>query len=107
MTASNFMTIHDILTAGEKRKEIEENLRKARGQIQDNFDCIAEGVCSQMKKSAQSKTNEILDPQIKNAKELGSAIGDNIKTLRLNHGLSQAELVKVAGVSDKAVSTWK
>ena len=35
------------------------------------------------------------------------AIGDNIKKLRLRHGLSQAELAGVAGVSDKAVSTWE
>ena len=34
-------------------------------------------------------------------------IGDNIKSLRLGHNLSQAELVNVAGVSDKAVSSWK
>ena len=35
------------------------------------------------------------------------AIGDNIKNLRVKHGLSQLELSKVAGVSDKAVSTWE
>ena len=35
------------------------------------------------------------------------AIGDNIKNLRLRHGLSQVELACVAGVSDKAVSTWE
>lgn len=35
------------------------------------------------------------------------AIGDNIKNLRLKHGLSQLELANVAGVSDKAVSTWE
>ena len=32
---------------------------------------------------------------------------ENIKKLREMHGLSQAELGKVAGVSDKAVSTWE
>ena len=35
------------------------------------------------------------------------AIGDNIRTLRLRHGLSQVELANVAGVFDKAVSTWE
>lgn len=35
------------------------------------------------------------------------SIGDNIKRIRTSHGLSQAELGKIAGVSDKAVSTWE
>ncbi len=35
------------------------------------------------------------------------AIGDNIKYLRVSHGLSQADLGKIAGVTDKAVSTWE
>ena len=52
---------------GEKRREIEENLRKARKQIQGNFDDIAEKVCTQITESAQSKMNELLAPQIKNA----------------------------------------
>lgn len=34
-------------------------------------------------------------------------IAENIKKLRLQHDLSQAELGKIAGVSDKAVSTWE
>lgn len=34
-------------------------------------------------------------------------ISDNIKELRALHKLSQAELGKIAGVSDKAVSTWE
>ncbi|ANR70152.1 hypothetical protein AXF19_03530 [Selenomonas sp. oral taxon 126] len=34
-------------------------------------------------------------------------IGENIKRLRTMHGLSQKELAKIAGVSDKAVSTWE
>lgn len=35
------------------------------------------------------------------------SIGDNIKTLRLKEKLSQADLGKIAGVTDKAVSTWE
>ncbi len=35
------------------------------------------------------------------------SIGENIRKLRLSHGLNQAELGKIAGVSDKAVSTWE
>lgn len=35
------------------------------------------------------------------------SIAENIKRIRLEHGLSQAELGKIAGVSDKAVSTWE
>lgn len=35
------------------------------------------------------------------------SIGDNIKRLRNAHGLDQAEFGKIAGVSDKAVSSWE
>ncbi len=35
------------------------------------------------------------------------SIAENIKRIRLEHSLSQAELGKIAGVSDKAVSTWE
>lgn len=35
------------------------------------------------------------------------AISDNIKKLRTQHGMSQEEFGKIAGVSDKAVSTWE
>lgn len=34
-------------------------------------------------------------------------IGKNIKKLREKHNLSQKELAEIAGVSDKAVSTWE
>ena len=34
-------------------------------------------------------------------------IAENIKRLRLEYGLSQSEFGKIAGVSDKAVSTWE
>lgn len=34
-------------------------------------------------------------------------IGDTIRYLREFHGLSQVELGEIAGVSDKAVSTWE
>ena len=35
------------------------------------------------------------------------SISDNIKKLRQMHNLSQAEFGRIAGVSDKAVSTWE
>ncbi len=35
------------------------------------------------------------------------SIADNIKRLREQHGLTQRELGEIAGVSDKAVSTWE
>lgn len=35
------------------------------------------------------------------------SIGENIKKLREKHNLSQKELGEIAGVSDKAVSTWE
>lgn len=35
------------------------------------------------------------------------SIGKNIRRLRIFHGLSQKEFALIAGVSDKAVSTWE
>lgn len=35
------------------------------------------------------------------------SVGENIKRLRESHGLTQSQLGKIAGVSDKAVSTWE
>lgn len=35
------------------------------------------------------------------------SIADNIKRLRESHGLNQSEFGRIAGVSDKAVSTWE
>lgn len=34
-------------------------------------------------------------------------IKENIKALRKQHNLSQQELAKIAGVTDKAISTWE
>lgn len=34
-------------------------------------------------------------------------IGDNIKKLRIDHGLDQVTFGQIAGVSDKAVSSWE
>lgn len=88
MAASIFMTIHDILTAGEKRREIEENLRKAREQIQDNFNNIAEKVCTQITESAQSKMNELLNPQLKNADDkLAEFKSKKARLQKLGHSL--------------------
>ena len=35
------------------------------------------------------------------------SIGRNIKSLRLNYGLSQKDLAIIAGVTDKTVSAWE
>lgn len=35
------------------------------------------------------------------------SIGNNIKQLRLKHGLDQVQLGEIAGVTDKAVSSWE
>ena len=35
------------------------------------------------------------------------AFATNIKCLRISHNLTQLELAKIVGVSDKAVSTWE
>ena len=35
------------------------------------------------------------------------SVADNIRRLRLKHGLTQKEFGAIAGVSDKAVSTWE
>lgn len=35
------------------------------------------------------------------------SIGKNIRSLRESRGLSQIQLGKIAGVTDKAVSTWE
>ena len=35
------------------------------------------------------------------------SIGSNIKAIREAHGLTQEEFGKIAGVTDKAVSTWE
>lgn len=35
------------------------------------------------------------------------SIADNIKKLRESHNLTQAQFGEIAGVSDKAVSTWE
>lgn len=35
------------------------------------------------------------------------SIGQNIKRLRESHGMNQAQLAEIAGVTDKAVSTWE
>jgi repressor LexA len=36
-----------------------------------------------------------------------TTLAENIRNFRKAHGLTQAELGKIAGVSDKAVSTWE
>lgn len=41
------------------------------------------------------------------ANEIVMSIGEKIKKLRLQNGLSQADLGKIVDVTDKAVSTWE
>lgn len=35
------------------------------------------------------------------------SIGTNIKNLRMEHGLSQLQIAKITGTTDKAVSSWE
>lgn len=89
MAASIFMTIRDWLNADEERKKIEDNLRKARRQIQGNFDDIAEKVCAQIKEAAQRKMNELLDPQLKNADDkLAEFKSQKVRLKALGNSLS-------------------
>lgn len=44
---------------------------------------------------------------VKSAEVKPMSIGENIKKLRESHGLTQSQLGDIAGVSDKAVSTWE
>ena len=50
---------------------------------------------------------EISAEDLLRRKVRASTIGDNIKHLRESHGMTQAELGQIAGVTDKAVSTWE
>ena len=39
--------------------------------------------------------------------DITMGIKENLKALRKQHNLSQQELAKIAGVTDKAISTWE
>ena len=39
--------------------------------------------------------------------DITMGIKENLKALRKQHNLSQQEMAKIAGVTDKAISTWE
>lgn len=48
-----------------------------------------------------------MPPAIGRGMDITMGIKENIKALRKQHNLSQQELAKIAGVTDKAISTWE
>lgn len=65
--ATIFMTIRDFLNADDKRREAEDNLRKAREQIQNSFDEVAEKVRGELTASAKAKMAALTAPSLQDA----------------------------------------
>ncbi len=63
---------------------------------------IPQSKLEQMAQLFQCGTDYLLRRKVR-----ASTIGENIKQLRESHGMTQTELGKIAGVTDKAVSTWE
>ena len=65
--ATIFMTIRDFLNADDKRREAEDNLRKAREQIQNSFDEVAAKVRGELTTSAKAKMDALTAPSLQDA----------------------------------------
>ena len=88
MAVSIFMTIRDLLNADEKRREIANNLRKAREQIQENFDEVAANVCARLTESIQSTMIKFIDPEIDKAeRELAEFGAQKVRLAELGNSL--------------------
>ena len=105
--ATIFMTIRDFLNADEKRKEAEDNLRKAREQIQANFNEVAENVHGELTASAKEKMSELIDPALKDADDtLAEFKRKKVRLQALGHSL-QSVLGEVNRLMSEVQQTAK
>ena len=105
--ATIFMTIRDFLNADEKRREAEDNLRKAREQIQANFNEVAEKVHGELTASAKEKMSELIDPALKDADDtLAEFKRKKVRLQALGHSL-QSVLGEVNRLMSEVQQTAK
>ncbi len=64
-----FSVIADIVGGDDERKKMEEDLRKAREEIQNNFDTVAENIRAEFIERSENKIDELTAPVLANADE--------------------------------------
>ena len=105
--ATIFMTIRDFLNADDKRREAEDNLRKAREQIQNSFDEVAAKVRGELTASAKEKMSELIDPALKDADDtLAEFKRKKVRLQALGHSL-QSVLGEVNRLMSEVQQTAK